>query len=324
MKPVVILGCTAAGKSDLGEAIATRLGERAKLEKPARVMAVDSMQVYRGMDIGTAKPSKETLEQFGYLMVNVADPWETYSAAKFVADARPTLEQRAPGEPLVLVGGTILYLRALMEGLFEGPGADEAIRAELNERARVEGSGMLHAELARIDAAAAGKIHPNDVRRIVRALEIYRLTGTPISALQTQWAREHPAIDAIYIGIRREKEVLNRRINARVKKMVELGLVEEVQRLSRDPRGFSEEAASAVGYRQLQEHFARRCSLDEALEQVKIQTRYLAKMQRTWLKRWPPPAAVQWMDVPESVEANDSSVVHQAMAVIDKTQEGAQ
>jgi len=153
------------------------------------------------------------------------------------------------------------------------------------------------------------------VRRIVRALEVFRLTGMPISTLQTQWAREHPAIEAIYIGIRREKDYLSRRINARVKKMVELGLVEEVQRLSRDPRGFSEEAASAVGYRQLLEHFARRCSLEEAIEQVKIQTRYLAKMQRTWLKRWP--LVVHWIDVPEGVDGNDPAVVDQAMAVIE-------
>jgi tRNA dimethylallyltransferase len=166
-----------------------------------------------------------------------------------------------------------------------------------------------------VDAVAAGRIHPNDVRRIVRALEVYRLTGTPISTLQTQWSQAHPAIDAVYIGIRREKEYLNRRINARVKKMVELGLVEEVRRLTEDPHGFSQEAASAVGYRQLIEHFARRCSLEEAFEQIKIQTRYLAKMQRTWLKRWPPPEQVHWLDAPEGVEGPE--LVDQALAILD-------
>jgi tRNA dimethylallyltransferase len=175
---------------------------------------------------------------------------------------------------------------------------------------------MLHAELVRVDAVAAGRIHPNDVRRIVWALEVYRLTGTPISTLQTQWSQAHPAIDAVYIGIRREKDYLNRRINARVRKMVELGLAEEVRRLCDDPRGFSHEAASAVGYRQLIEHFARRCSLEEALEQVKIQTRYLAKMQRTWLKRWPPPAQVHWLDAPEGVEGADPQLVDQALALL--------
>jgi tRNA dimethylallyltransferase len=316
VKPVVILGCTASGKSDLAEAIALRLGEMGKTRdgRPAKVMAADSMQVYRGMDIGTAKPTADTRARIPYLMLDLADPWEVYSAARFTAESRPLVQTAlAERQPLLIVGGTILYLRALIEGLFEGPGADEALRAELQERARIEGSVVLHAELSRLDPAAAGRIHPNDVRRIVRALEVYRLTGMPISDLQTQWSREHPMIDAIFIGIQRDKEVLNRRINARVKSMVEQGLLEEVRRLADDPRGFSEEAASAVGYRQLLDHLARKCSLEEAIEQIKIQTRYLAKMQRTWLKRWPP--AVNWLAATEEVEGAD--LLPSAMAIID-------
>jgi tRNA dimethylallyltransferase len=172
----------------------------------------------------------------------------------------------------------------------------------------------LHAELAAVDAVAAGRIHPNDLRRIVRALEVYRLTGTPISTLQTQWSATHPGMDAIYIGIRREKESLNRRINARVRAMMEAGLLDEVRRLKEDPRGFSEEAASAVGYKQLLDYFARRCSLDEAVEQIKIQTRHLAKMQRTWLKRWPPPAKVHWIDAADDEGGGD--LVPRAMEIV--------
>src|SRR5207249_5693521 len=127
-----------------------------------------------------------------------------------------------------------------------------------------------------VDPAAAQRIHRNDLRRIVRALEVYRLTGRPITELQTQWAAAHPAVEATYIGIHREKEALNRRINARVKKMLEMGLVDEVRRLAADLRGFSQEAASGVGYKQLLEHFAGRCTLEQAIEQIKIQTRYLA------------------------------------------------
>ncbi len=208
-----------------------------------------------------------------------------------------------------------------MEGLFEGPSADEALRAELNERARIEGTMKLHSELALIDPLAASRIHPNDLRRIVRALEVFRLTGTPISTLQTQWSQERAAgvgnetaMDALYIGIRRDKDLLGRRINARIKKMLEMGLVEEVRRLAADPRGFSTEAASAVGYKQLLDHFAGKCTLDEAIEQIKIQTRYLAKMQRTWLKRWPPPPQVQWLDAPEGVEGAD--IADEAIAFI--------
>jgi tRNA dimethylallyltransferase len=306
-KPIVIVGCTASGKSDLGEALATQLG--------GSIMAVDSMQVYRGMDIGTAKPDAATRARIPHLMIDVADPWESYSAARFVSEARPILD--SPTRPrLVLVAGTFLYLRALMEGLFEGPSADAAIRDELNAQAAREGNDPLHEELARIDPTAATRIHRNDLRRIVRALEVYRLTGTPISTLQTQWSREHPAIDATYIGIQWPKDQLSRRINARVKTMVELGLVDEVSRLAKDPRGFSEEASAAVGYRQLLDHFARRYSLEEAIEQIKIQTRYLAKMQRTWLKRWPP--NVHWLEASDDLQGGN--LLEQALQIVERAE----
>lgn len=286
MEPLVIVGCTAAGKSELAEAVAARVG--------GTIMAVDSMQVYRGMDIGTAKPDAATRARLPHVMVDVADPWERYSAARFVAEARPILEaHRREGKPLVIVGGTILYLRALLEGLFEGPAADPVIRARLEAEAAEKGVGVLHARLAGVDAAAAGRIHPNDLRRIVRALEVWEITGTPISELQTQWAKEHPAISATMVGVKREKEELNRRINARVKAMMAAGLLEEVTRLREDPRGMSEEAASAVGYRELLDYLERRHSLEEAVERIKINTRHLAKMQRTWLKRFP---GVKWVE----------------------------
>jgi tRNA dimethylallyltransferase len=313
-RPIVILGCTAAGKSDLGEGIAAQLG--------STVMAIDSMQVYRGMDIGTAKPDAATRARIAYLMLDVADPWESYSAARFVEEASQHMDEGATGlggdagKPLVLVAGTILYLRALIEGLFEGPGADEALRAQLHQRAASTGAPALHAELMTVDPIAGGRIHPNDLRRIVRALEVYKLTGTPISTLQTQWSAAHPAIDALYVGIRREKEALNRRINARVRAMMEHGLLDEVRRLKDEPRGFSEEAASAVGYRQLLDYFARRVSLDEAVEQIKIQTRHLAKMQRTWLKRWPPAGRVHWIDAAESESGAD--LVPRALQIIEQ------
>jgi tRNA dimethylallyltransferase len=293
---LVILGTTASGKSDLAEALAQRLS--------ATLLSVDSMQVYRGMDIGTAKPSAEIRARIPHVMIDIADPWESYSAARFADDARAFLASATT--PVIAVGGTMLYLRALVEGLFEGPGADPEIRAALHARAEKIGAPALHTELAAIDPVAASRIHPNDLRRIVRALEVHQLTGTPISTLQTQWSAAHPQLDATFIGIRREKELLNRRINARVKKMMAAGLLDEVVRLKSGPRGFSPEAASGVGYKELLAHLDRRCSLDDAVEQIKIQTRYLAKMQRTWLKRWPAPAsAVHWLDAPEGVEGAD-------------------
>ena len=313
MKPIVIVGCTATGKSALAEALASHLN--------ARLMAVDSMQVYRGMDIGTAKPDAATRARLPYLMLDVADPWETYSAARFAADAAPHLEGVGrpipdsrfpiPGQPLILVAGTILYLRALLEGLFAGPSADPAIRARLESEAAANSIQSLHARLVSIDPLAATRIHPNDLRRIIRALEVFEITGQPISTLQTQWHRDHPQMEATFIGIRRDKESLNRRINARVRSMFAAGLVDEVRRLSANPRGFSEEAASAVGYRQILDHFAGRCTLEDAAEQIKIQTRHLAKMQRTWLKRFP---NVTWLDAAE--DQSGAELAAQTVAIL--------
>ena len=305
-RPIVIVGCTASGKSDLGEALARRLG--------GTIMAVDSMQVYRGMDIGTAKPSSAMRAEIPHAMIDVCDPWESYSAARFAAEAAGYLNHDdTTTRRMILVAGTILYLRAVLEGMFEGPSADAGIRARLSAEAEQVGTGPLHARLATIDPVAAARIHPNDLRRIVRGLEVHELTGSPISTLQTQWAENHPRMEAVFIGVRRDKEALNRRINARVKQMVEMGLLEEVDRLRKVPRGFSEEAASGVGYRQVLDYFAGKCTLDEAIEQVKIQTRHLAKLQRTWLKRFP---NVQWLDVAEGQSGGE--LVDEALRILEK------
>lgn len=311
-EPVVIVGCTASGKSELAEGIAERVGG----ERGAAIMAVDSMQVYRGMDIGTAKPDAATRGRIQHMMIDVADPWEAYSAARFAQEARPYLYLEG-GQKIFLVGGTILYLRALLEGLFEGPSADAGMRTELEAEAGRIGVGGLHERLRAVDAVAAGRIHPNDLRRIVRALEVWQITGQPISELQTQWNKDHPAIQVKMIGVRREKEELNRRINARVKAMLYPptggpGLEDEVRRLKDDPRGLSKEAASGVGYRQMLDYFAGKISLDEAVEAIKIQTRHLAKLQRTWLKRF---TNVQWIDAHEGQASGE--LVDQAMRMLE-------
>lgn len=298
--PLVIVGCTASGKSDLAEALAEHLG--------ATIMAVDSMQVYRGLDIGTAKPDTATRARIPHAMIDVAEPWESYSAARFAAAARPILDEHlAAGRPLILIGGTILYLRALLEGLFEGPSASPEIRAELEAQAQRLGVPALHAQLAAVDPLAAERIHPNDLRRIVRALEVQRLTGSPISTLQTQWNLDHPAVPVSYIGVGRARDALNRRINARVRAMMAAGLLEEVQGLvaagqTDGGKKLRKEAASGVGYRQLLDHLEGRLPLDEAIEQIKIQTRHLAKLQRTWLKRF---AGIQWLEAQETQSGRD-------------------
>jgi tRNA dimethylallyltransferase len=204
----------------------------------------------------------------------------------------------------VAVGGTVLYFKAFYEGLFAGPAADPQVRGELRTRAAREGTSGLHAELAAVDPAAAARIHANDLRRIERALEVYRLTGRPISELQQQWssgALRRPDWSWTLIGLRRQREDANRRINERVRRMVAAGLVEEARRVWSDPRGVSVQARQAVGYAELFAHFAGRSTLEEAIEKIKINSRRLAKQQRTWLRRV---GGVQWIEVAADDDVN--------------------
>lgn len=287
---MAILGCTATGKGALARALAQALG--------AEIVSVDSMKVYRGMDIGTAKPPPAVRAAIPHHLIDVADPWESFNAARFVALAdQAVAEIHGRGRPVVAVGGTVLYFRCWYQGLFAGPSADPGLRAELRRRAAAEGPAALHAELARVDPAAAERIHPHDLRRLERALEVYHLAGAPISALQRQWGTSGPRRPEWrwrLFGVRRPREALHRRINARVREMVAAGLVAEARRLWEDPRGLGPQARQAVGYAELFEHFAGRLALVDAVERIKIDTRRLARHQRTWLRRLP---GVHWLDL---------------------------
>ena len=277
---ITILGCTAAGKGTLARAIADKLG--------GEIVSLDSMKVYRGMDIGTAKPPAEARAALPHHLIDVADPWESFSVARFVELADRAVEEiHARNRPAIAVGGTLLYFKCWYVGIFDGPSADPELRAEIRERARIEGADALHADLARVDPEAAARIHRNDLRRIERALEIHRLTGRPIGELQKQWDSAGPRRrdwSWTLIGLRREREETNRRINQRVKRMLAAGLVEEARRLWLDPRGVGTQARQAVGYAELFEHFAGRLSLEDAVEQINIHSRRLGKQQRTWFK----------------------------------------
>ena len=287
---ITILGCTASGKGRLARALAAQIG--------AEIVSVDSMKIYRGLDIGTAKPTPEQRAAVPHHLIDVADPWESFSAAQFVERADAAVEAiHARGRPVVAVGGTVLYFKCFYEGLFAGPSASPEIRAEIRRRAEREGLAALHAELARIDPEAANRIHQNDLRRIERALEVYRLTGRPISEFQRQWDGgrvRRPEWDWKLIGLRREKADASSRSNERVRRMIEAGLVEEARRLWSDPHGVSNQARQAVGYAELFAHFEGRLLLDDAIERIKINTRKLAKQQRTWFRRM---TAVNWIDV---------------------------
>lgn len=276
----VIYAPTASGKSALAVAIARHI---ATLGRSAHVLAADAFQVYRGMDIGTAKPTLDERQGVPHEMIDIADP---HAPVPFTVDdwleaAEARIAQlRAGGVVPIVVGGTALYVQALLHGLFKGPPADETLRGEL----RAMEPAARRAELERVDPAAAARIHPADERRTIRAIEVYRLTGTAISSHQQQWIARSPRADARLIVINWPTPELNRRINARVRAMMAGGFLEEVRRL-REAGPMNSQAREGLGYKQLANHLDGRCSLDEAVERTKIETRRFGKNQRTWLKR---------------------------------------
>ena len=282
-----ILGCTGSGKGALGRELARSCG--------GEIVSIDSMKVYRRMDIGTAKPPAEVRREIPHHLIDIVEPSEDFSVAEYVKRAEHAIadiQQR--GKPVFVVGGTPLYLKALSEGLFEGPGADEVIRARLHETARNEGLEVLYHRLQEVDPKAATRIHPNDLRRIVRALEVFELAGRPISELQAQWDRDRRRYDSVFIGLRRQREDQNHRTNDRVRQMIESGLVDEVGSLLAEPELLGNTARKALGYAEIIEHLTGRVSLADAVEMIKINTRQFAKAQRTWFKRF---LDTEWIDL---------------------------
>jgi tRNA dimethylallyltransferase len=278
---VVILGPTASGKSELALELARRTG--------GEILSVDSMQVYRGMDIGTAKPSPVERAAAPHHLIDVVDPNEEFTVARFVELADAVIADcRARGVPLIATGGTPLYYKALFEGLFDGPPADDAIRQRLRQVSGEE----LHRRLSAVDPAAAARIHANDTRRVIRALEVYELTGQPITSFQTDWTAAEKRHAATWVGLSWEKDALNRRINARVKAMIAAGWVEETRALLTRYRTLSKTAAEATGYADLIAHLHGKANLPEAIEQIKISTRQLARKQMKWFRRW---GQVNWL-----------------------------
>jgi tRNA dimethylallyltransferase len=281
--PVILLmGPTGAGKTDVALELAATL--------PVELVSVDSAMVYRGMDIGTAKPDADTLARFPHHLVDVADPAERYSAGRFLEDAAAAMAAiRARGRVPLLVGGTMLYFRALQSGLAEMPQADPALRRRIDERAAREGWPALHAELSRVDPAAAARIQPRDRQRLQRAFEILELTGRPPSAHWQQSLRSgsRPG-DLKLVLAPADRGALGARIEQRFSRMMELGFLGEVRRLyQRGDLGLELPSIRAVGYRQLWDHLEGRCGLDEAARRAVTATRQLAKRQLTWLRAEP-------------------------------------
>jgi len=228
-------------------------------------------------------------------LIDVVEPSESFSVGLFLDMASAAIERiRSDDKGVVAVGGTALYIKALLYGLFEGPGSEEEIRSHLLAQVESDGLAQLYRELESIDPAAAENIHPNDTKRIIRALEVYRITGKPISSLQQQWEKGETRHDWTIIGLRREKADASRRINRRVKRMIEAGLVDEVRSLLAEDRPVGKQARQAIGYAEIIRHLEGHIKLEEAVELIKKNTRRLAKNQRTWFKTF---KNVHWLDI---------------------------
>ncbi|MBI5189727.1 MAG: tRNA (adenosine(37)-N6)-dimethylallyltransferase MiaA [Nitrospirae bacterium] len=279
MQPLlIIIGPTAVGKTGLSLSLAEELG--------AEIISADSMQVYRGMDIGTAKPTAEERARVPHHLLDVADPRGEFSAGEFLRLAEAAIDDiRGRGRIPLVVGGTGLYIRALTDGLFEGPAADQRLRDELTEKERTGGAGTLYRLLAEADPDAAVRIHPADLRRIIRALEVFYNGGTTISGMHAEHraAREDfPQRQVRIAGLTRDRAGLYSRIDARVDAMMESGFLDEVAGLRE--MGCTRGSASmlALGYKQLMSHLDGEVPLDEAVRLIKRDTRRFAKRQYTW------------------------------------------
>ncbi len=289
---VIIQGPTASGKSELAVRLAEACG--------GEVVNADSMQVYRRMDIGTAKPSPELVARVPHHLYDIVDPDVNFTAADYRREAgRVITEIHGRGKHPILVGGTGLYIRTLIGGLAPSPGGDDAIRAELEEDARREGVAVLHDRLARVDPAAAARLHPNDRVRIVRALEVFLMTGKPLSEFQEEHRFADEPYDCLKFGISVERDVLYRRINERVDRMFAEGFVEEVSGLLKAGYSPDLKAMGAIGYKEVCAYLAGTCSLNEAREFVQRNTRRYAKRQLTWFRKDP---AIMWVEYPANFD----------------------
>lgn len=286
------MGPTASGKTDLAVALREHLA--------VEIISVDASQVYRQMDIGTAKPDRETLQRAPHRLIDIRDPGEPYSVAEFVADARQAMaEISANGRIPLLAGGTMLYFRALLQGLADLPSGDKAIRADIEKQAEQQGWPHMHALLAENDPETAARLHPNHSQRIARALEVLRITGEPLS----MWLARHQRGEAGTPPIGKDYELyqmalvpaqrdrLHARIATRFEGMLTRGLLEEVVRLrGRSDLSTTLPSMRAVGYRQVWQHLDGELSYEDMATDAVAATRQLAKRQLTWLRNWSMPA----------------------------------
>lgn len=286
---LVVVGPTAVGKSELAVELALRVrGE---------VVTADSMQVYRGLDIAAAKPTLQERKGVPHHLIDVCDPDERFNVAEYrrlAHEAIATVHRR--GNLPILAGGTGLYVKAVLdEFLFPDEGADYELRRRLEAQAREEGPRALHRRLAEVDPESAARLHPNDVRRVVRALEVYYTTGRPLSEHLKEARASEPAYEVAMFGLTRPREVLYRRINERVDAQIRQGLIEEVRRLA-ERYGELPVARQALGCKEILAYLKGELTLEEAVERIKRDTRRFAKRQYTWFRKQP---RIRWIDLEE-------------------------
>ncbi|MBQ8357014.1 MAG: tRNA (adenosine(37)-N6)-dimethylallyltransferase MiaA [Clostridia bacterium] len=305
---LAIVGPTASGKSALALELAKRLG--------GEVVSCDSMQIYRGMDIGTAKPTAAEQREVPHHLIDIAEPEADFSAMDYVSAAEAAVQDiLCRGRLPVFCGGTGLYLDAFLRGgVAETPGADPALRAELNTLAAARGAEYLHTQLRQVDPASADAVHPNNVRRVIRALEIYRATGIPKSEWDRRSLESPTRYRATVLGLSyTDREVLYRRIERRVDLMIEEGLVEETRRLmERGVFEASRTASAAIGYKELLPYCRGECELSHAVAELKTATRRYAKRQMTWFSAKP---YVHW------IEANDGKETRKSEEIVNMSLE---
>jgi tRNA dimethylallyltransferase len=275
-RAVYLTGPTASGKTAVGVALARRLD--------AEIVALDSATLYRGMDIGTAKPTMAEREGVTHHVIDMIDPWEKASVSDYRDWARSAIAQiEQRGKRFLFVGGTPLYLKVLLRGLFSGPPADPSVRERLERDASAQGEEALHVRLSQLDPLTAARLHPGDRRRVIRALEVIEQTGRPLSTLQVEHGQPAPESVAVF-AIEPPRAVLRDRINRRVLRFFEAGFVDEVRALTAGPRPLSDVAAQAIGYREVVAMLDGRASLDETIDRIQARTRQFAKRQATWFR----------------------------------------
>jgi tRNA dimethylallyltransferase len=288
MKPkiAVILGPTGVGKSEIAIDVALEVG--------GEVINADSQLVYRGMNIGTAKPSAEARKGVPHHLIDVVDPDEDFNAARYRELALKAIADiTSRGKKAIVCGGSGLYLRALLQGIFLGPGKNAAMRRRLEEEADAGGLEVLYERLQRIDPAAAVKIHPNDRHRIVRALEVYETTGKPISGWQSEHGFKESEFYVLKIGLNRERKELYRLIDRRTDEMIAAGLVDEVKNLMESGYGLDLPALQSIGYRQIGLYVRSELGLEEAVALIRRDSHHLAKRQLTWFRA---DKEIHWFD----------------------------